>query len=254
MKDIQKGLSISILVHGFILTALFATWIDKPIHPKIISLDFVLLNSEGSERSTGLLTGGMLAESEIVQQKRAEKVKVNAIDVDQKLRAIASASDLSFIQPQVSRVAAGIPSDNDGQVEVYGKAGSSSGEGEPGTNISSPAKMGQPAVGGGPGGNEGHIIRYGSGSTDEKTFRYIRDGILKNIKYPEKARRKGLAGKTLLSFMVSEGGSTHDVKIINSSGATELDNSAKEAVVKTRFSHKIPYKLFVILPIEYRLE
>ena len=72
--------------------------------------------------------------------------------------------------------------------------------------------------GSGWGDGEGRVVRYGSGSSDEKGFRHIRDDILKNVRYPETARRRGWEGKTLLSFVVSENGSVHDIKIINSSG------------------------------------
>lgn len=256
MKDMQKGLSISILVHGFILIALCVAWIDKPMNSKVISLDFLILNPQGSEGAPRSLTGDKHSESGMIRQQIAEKEKANTPKAEQESRIIATARNLSFLQQQAPRDASGMPSDNDGkaEVEVYGEAGSSSGDGDTGTGISSLAMVGQSTADGGFGGSEGRTIRYGSGSADEKTFRYIRNGIIKNVRYPEKARRKGLAGRTLLSFMVTENGVTSDVKVINSSGFTDLDESAKNAVARTRFSQKIPYKLFVILPIEYRLE
>jgi protein TonB len=77
---------------------------------------------------------------------------------------------------------------------------------------------------------------------------------MRNITYPERARRMGWEGKVLLSFVVLENGTVEGLKIVNSSGFRALDESAKEAVLRTRFLQRIPYKMVVLLPVEYRLE
>lgn len=254
MNDLQKSLSISVLVHGFIIAAVFAAWIDKPMHPKSILLDFSILNFERTGANTGVLTGDRQAGSGGAQKNANKKEKSSEMVIDQGLRTNVTTSDLSSLQSAPAHGVTGTLSDKDGQVEVSGKAGSSIGDGETGSGVSYSTGIGQSSAVEGYGDSEGRVIRYGSGSADKKTFRDIRDGVMKNVRYPEKARRKGLTGKILLSFMVTESGSTHDIKIINSSGFSELDNSATEAVARTRFSQKIPYRLFVILPIEYRLE
>jgi TonB family protein len=254
VKDLQKGLSISVLVHGFIIAAVFAVWIDKPIHPKSISLDFSILNFEGAGERAGVLTGDRQTRPGAAQKKVNKKEKSGTSEVDQRLRTSVTPSDFSSLQSAPAHGVAGTVSDKDGQVEVSGKVGPSMGDGETGSGTPYSTRIGQSSAGEGYGGSEGRVIRYGSGSADDKTFRHIRDGVMKNVRYPEKARRKGLTGKILLSFMVTEGGSTHDIRVINSSGFSELDDSAKEAIARTRFSQKIPYRLFVILPIEYRLE
>jgi TonB family protein len=41
---------------------------------------------------------------------------------------------------------------------------------------------------------------------------------------------------------------------VKSSGFPALDENAKVAVSKTAFSRKIPQRLDVVLPVEYRLE
>lgn len=254
MNDLQKSLSISVLVHGFIIAAVFAAWIDKPIHPKSISLDFSFLNFQRTGERAGVLTGDRQAGPGGAQKNANKKEKSGEMEIDQGLRTNVTTSDLSSLQSAPAHGVTGILSDKDGQVEVTGKTGSPIGDKETGSGVSYSTGIGQSSAGEGHGDSEGRAIRYGSGSADEKTFRHIRDGVMKNVRYPEKARRKGLTGKILLSFMVTEGGSTHDIKVINSSGFSELDISAKEAVARTRFSQKIPYRLFVILPIEYRLE
>ena len=158
------------------------------------------------------------------------------------------------LQPADEQPSKGILSDEGGSAETQGVAGSAGGSnGEVQGDLSGAAR-GNSLRDSGSGDGEGRVVRYGSGSSDEKGFRYIRDDILKNVRYPETARRRGWEGKTLLSFVVSENGSVHDIKIINSSGFSELDRSAREAISRTRFSQKVPYRLVVILPIEYRLE
>lgn len=103
---------------------------------------------------------------------------------------------------------------------------------------------------GGPdtGGTTGEGIKGGS------DYYYIRDMVMKNIKYPERARRMGAEGTVLLSFIVLESGVTREVKVIDGSGFRLLDESAKEGVEKTVIQKKVPYRVMVTLPITYRLQ
>jgi len=254
VRDLQKGLSISILVHGLILSAVLGVSVNKPVHPEIMWLDFSILNFERSSDRAGELTGDRHAGPEAALRKSVKAEKAKAPQVDDKSRTVEPYVGPSTLSTPVSHGSVGIVSDRDGQIEVSGKQGSFSGDGGPGADTTSPPRAGQSPGSGEYGGSEGRTIRYGSGSAGEKVFHFIRDGVMKNVRYPEKARRKGLAGRIVLSFTVTEGGITRDVKVINGSGFVELDNTAKEAVARTTFSQKIPYKLFVILPIEYRLE
>lgn len=255
MKDTLKSLSISVLVHGLLIGAVLATWVNKPIQTRTVLLDFSMLNFESRGERAGVLTGDSHA-GQYGPVKETTRVEgLNVAQVDKNARGAEFAVNLPPISPPASLGSPGMPSDKDGQVEVSGREGSFAGQGEPGKGTSLPARTGQlPGAGDYGGGSDGQTIRYGSGSANERTFHYIREGILKNVRYPEKARRKGHTGKILLSFTVTEGGVTRDVKVVNGSGFTELDNSAKEAVRQTTFSQKIPHNLYVILPIEYRLE
>lgn len=254
MKDLQKGLAISILAHSLILGAVYATWIDKPARFKTISLDFSIVNSETHRNDRkGILNGDRQIEHGLVEKKENKKLEhLNSNRDDGK-----TAGDVSGIQPFTPPSPVeftGNLSDKDGSVEVIGKEGTLARMEDSGTGHASSANAGQSPGAGQNANNEGRAIRYGSGGANEKTFYYIREGILKNVRYPETARRKGLEGKILLSFVVTENGTTCDVKVINGSGFRDLDNSAQDAIRKTTFTQKIPYKLFVTLPIEFRLE
>ncbi len=93
----------------------------------------------------------------------------------------------------------------------------------------------------------------GPGGADERHFSFIRDTIMQGITYPERARRMGWQGKVLLSFIVRENGSIDDVKVVTSSGFPVLDENARETIVRTSFRKKVPVKLYVLLPVEYKL-
>jgi TonB family protein len=86
-----------------------------------------------------------------------------------------------------------------------------------------------------------------------ENYRYIRDAILKNLRYPERARRLGLEGKVLLSFVVLEDGTTSEIKVLDGSRHRILDESAREAVAETRIARKVPYRVVVRLPVTFRL-
>lgn len=87
-----------------------------------------------------------------------------------------------------------------------------------------------------------------------KDYNYIRHAVMKNIGYPERARKMGFEGKTLLSFMVLENGTTSQIKVEKSSGYRLLDDNAIEGVARTVISQKVFYRVVVRLPITYRLQ
>jgi len=91
------------------------------------------------------------------------------------------------------------------------------------------------------------------GGADERHFSFIRETIMQGITYPERARRMGWEGKVVLSFIVRENGSIDDVKVVNSSGFPVLDENARETIAKTSFRKKVPVRLYVLLPVEYKL-
>jgi periplasmic protein TonB len=85
-------------------------------------------------------------------------------------------------------------------------------------------------------------------------FSYIRDKILRNIRYPAMARRMGWEGKVLLSFVVVLDGSVKEIKISQGSGFEILDNNAVETVKETAPFPRPPAEAKLVIPITYRLE
>lgn len=254
MNTPGKSLLASIAIHGLVVGAFMAAARQEPAHPVTLTVDFSIARA-----GLGVPNAGA---SEGERHSRFEKARQNGRKEQAAAQGLMKAlmderrpvADISAMSPTEMKAGKGMLSRNDGQAEVFGEEGSPWEGGAPGVQQPSPGGTGQPSGRGGHGGGDGVFLRYGSGSAEEGRFYFIRDGVMKNIRYPERARRKGLSGKTLLSFTVTEEGRTRDVRVINGSGFVELDNSAKDAVIRTTFSRKIPHKLFVILPVEYRLE
>jgi len=253
---IQTGLTISILVHSLILGVVSTVWINKTVKSKTISLDFSIINLETQRGGTeSKLVGVRLARGESGGGKENKKLeRLNSPRNDARITTSEISNDPQSLIQQTSAGITGTLSEKDGQLEVIGKEGSPVGSDRLGTGTASMTSIGKSSGGSYDGNNEGLGIRYGSGNAGEKTFNFIREGILKNIRYPENARRKGFEGKILLSFTIMENGTTRDVRIINGSGFRDLDNSAQDAVKRPPFPQRIPYKLFVTIPIEFRLE
>jgi len=87
-----------------------------------------------------------------------------------------------------------------------------------------------------------------------ENYNYIRDAVMENIRYPDRARRMGFEGKILLSFVVLEDGTTTEIRVIHGSCYRILDDSAKEAVAQTRLVRTMPYRIVVRLPITFKLQ
>lgn len=84
-------------------------------------------------------------------------------------------------------------------------------------------------------------------------FLYIKEDIEKNITYPRLARKMGWEGKVVVSFVITEDGMVIDVKIVESSGFSLLDNNAVKTIKTTAPFPKPPVRAEMILPITYRL-
>lgn len=108
--------------------------------------------------------------------------------------------------------------------------------------------------GGAGGGTSKYGGGYGYGGADITDYGYVREAIMKNIVYPEKARRMGWEGRVILSFIINEKGFINDVKVLKSSGYTLLDEAAKEAVFKINQLKKRQERMMVQLPVEFRLK
>ena len=85
-------------------------------------------------------------------------------------------------------------------------------------------------------------------------YAYIRDKILRNVRYPDAARRMGWQGKVVFSFVIREDGFVGRFQILQSSGFPLLDKSAMETVKETAPFPRPPGEAQLVIPITYRLD
>ena len=257
MKESYIGFSISVIVHLFIISFMVIVPLRIQSLTKTILVDFTLIKGQGvtadsmqyavSSRQYGASRGQNLEDSKRKpgDSQKKDNLKPETPNQRQSSEVVKNVGSVPGNRTLID--------DPEGQVQVQGEVGSikdnkitGQGSAQKEKNVAGLSST--------TGGGQGRTLGYGDGNADDKTFFYIRENIMKNIKYPEKARRMGWEGRVLLSFVIFENGSIHNIKVVNSSGFPVLDSSAREAIAKTTFSQKVPYRLVIVLPIEYKLE
>ena len=84
-------------------------------------------------------------------------------------------------------------------------------------------------------------------------FAYIKERIEKEFVYPRMARRRGMEGKVIVSFVICEDGTVHGIKIVESSGHKILDKNAVACVKRAAPFPPPPTRAELIFPITYML-
>ena len=80
----------------------------------------------------------------------------------------------------------------------------------------------------------------------------IRNHILKNVKYPRRARKLSIEGVVKVKFKISKSGDVYDIKII--SGHKLLQKATIKAITKAADDFpKTNKSIEIIIPIEYKL-
>ncbi len=249
-RNRRAGYVVSLLVHIAVAAAVLIIPFEMVARQKSIVLDFSIVRGPGNENAGGGENhgpaGGEKQGGPRVKQpaQQAKKPVVDTRKTERQTVAVA-------VRDEVSGAKSFTGSDPQGQVTMAG-------EDSPGSHagVVSTSGTGATSGGGSPGtGGAGpKTLNYlGSGGADERSFSFIRDRIMQGIVYPERARRMGWEGRVTLSFTVHENGSIADVKVVGSSGFSVLDESARDSVAKTNLRRKVPVRLVVLLPVEYRL-
>jgi protein TonB len=88
----------------------------------------------------------------------------------------------------------------------------------------------------------------------ERNFGYIRDLIVKNLKYPSVARQMGWKGSVTVAFVILENGNTEAIRVTQSSGHDLLDQSVLKTVRALQPFPRPPARAELIIPIAFRLE
>jgi TonB family protein len=263
MRENYTGLSVSAVVHFLVIAAFFTLPIAKYNKPKNMLIDFTIEKGSGiggGRGEIGTKAGTKEGRGQTegrgtwdegrgrIHEQRTESREHRAESVEASATPKGNVSALTAGTAEAKNATSHY-SDPQGEMVVYGNIGTA------GTAASTQSGYASgKGIAGIPGEGWGRTLDYGRGGRAERNFAFIRENIMRNIKYPERARRMGWEGKVLLSFAVLENGKVQELKVLNSSGFRMLDESAKEAVLKTTFSQKIPYRMVVVLPVEYRLE
>jgi protein TonB len=265
MRGFSKGLLISVLVHALVAAVVYAIPVDKLSKPETISIDFTLVDYEGGP-GTLQQPGHGLGRAALAETKTDGVTRGSALKLKQQGRAEMDVRTMDSERNQIS------PAADPAQSEEPFATSSNDSQGTQGT-FSAPDGVpvaglpgdGSPGRGFGPGGSGGTSVaslgRSGSeapgdafGGRQAGTLREIRDSVMKNVVYPEKARRMGWEGKVIVSFTVYEDGSIRDARLMKSSGTLILDDAAKEALRKSTIGTRFAKRIQVVLPIEYRLK
>ncbi|HVN94793.1 MAG TPA: energy transducer TonB [Syntrophorhabdaceae bacterium] len=104
---------------------------------------------------------------------------------------------------------------------------------------------------GGPGHGETNSL---SALYLQQQFAYIRELILKNLKYPSIARTMGWKGVVTVSFTVMEDGKADNIRVVKSSGHEVFDQTVMRAIREIQPFPKPPVRAQLVIPITFRLE
>lgn len=249
MNESHLGTLISVTVHLCIIPLLVAASLTVQNTPvKVVEVDFSLIKDQPRMNSTSDTEKKIIeAKSVLLKGKKAPR---SIFEMDHPVQE----------NPQTVPVKEGLEpspvptlvtaSDDQGEMIVHGTPATYADSSGTGKFLQPHGSFSGSLEGGGQGtGQGGKSLTAGS-----KDYNYIRDAVIKNVKYPERARRLGLEGKVLLSFIVLENGTTKEIKVMQSSGHPLLDESAKEAVAMTRITRGATYRVVVSLPITFRLQ
>ena len=100
----------------------------------------------------------------------------------------------------------------------------------------------------GPGG--GSLGKGGGAGYD---FSYVRQRILKNLQFPANARRMGLSGKIVVSFVLKENGQVEGVTVVSSSGHEILDKAVVATIHRVAPFPRPPVSAQLMLRIVFHL-
>jgi len=261
MRERFLGIITSVAVHSVIIPLfLWASFAVEKRPFKVVEVDFSLMRGQGGQHASpgmkkeatgrGLpISGGREGRKKTVEPVRHTRMNPDAYPVKE-----------DGEQPPVPTVVTA--ADAQGETVIHGAAATYADSSAAAGSLQSHGDGdGIPGVGqgggrdGGQGGGQGNGNGAGHGLLEGgRDYAYIREAIIRHVRYPDEAIRSGIEGKVLLSFIVLESGRTSKIQVVRSSGYRLLDESAKEAVAITRIYRKVPYRVVVHLPVAYKLQ
>ncbi len=241
-----RGFQISFLLHGLIICLVIFSSAFMEKYKKVITINFDLYSSssEGENDQREALDTSLKSNSADADENRMPEKKTLPVLPEEKPQETA----VSEIPPAVE-----LPKANkaDNNTMKIGKSDESLAvneesflvKAEENTGLAITSTLGNESGGGGAAG-----AKY-----LKSNYAYIRDRILRNVSYPDRARKMGWQGKVALSFIITSSGYVRDFKVIQSSGFKILDNDAIETVKRTAPFPKPVNEANIAISIVYRL-
>lgn len=210
-KRFGKGFAVALAVH-LVIAAGLGIFGYRFVHTPPEILEVTLAGGGGG--------GGDAAEESEQEEQPKEESLVQSLEdiVDQRLKP----------QPEKKKVVKKPPKSTkpSTQPAVNNNAGAGNGSGK------------GSGEGSGNGSGVGNGNGEGSGSGEGRGVPVIPPRILREVepRYPASARNSGTTGAVRVRILVGADGSVESASVVGSSGNSEMDTNAVEAVYKWRFS------------------
>lgn len=268
MNRQRTSFTMSLLLHGVLLSSLYAvsTTCARMTPPMVI--DFSVASGKGPDAAPGAPAAGPPSPKPAprpriapqparpvaqtvqrhdplpVREQAPKPALEQAGPVAVAARPVAETAVVAKYEPSPATGSASgtaSPSGQGGTGKTHGGGGSGTGTGGGGDGSGPPGGVGPSA--------EQLRNRY-----LREHFAYIKDLIQRNITYPSRARKMGWAGRVVVSFIVHESGRVSNEKVVSSSGYELLDGNVISTVRDVAPFPKPPVKAELRVPIVYRLE
>lgn len=257
-----KGTTISLLLHAAVISALLSFASYAPVKKQVIALDFSIIDGKQQQTSKGKNIVKEVKQvkavkpkplpGKVVEKKKIEPKKVmeeigkpvpQKVAEPEPVREIVKKPEIipatePVVAPETTEVAEATPETEnpaDSENETIETDRVAETENSNSNDTSDNSAMAA---------KERYVKDH---------FAYIKDKIEKEIVYPRIARRRGLEGKVILSFVICEDGTVHGINIVEKSGYTILDKNAVATVKRAAPFPPPPVRAEIVLPLSYRL-
>ena len=268
MSRQSKATQISLLLHAFLILGglLLSRYATTQTPPLVI--DFSIATAEAATGAPAQPAGGeqqkpagaepAKAQPVVPSKEPQEELLKPAIKQPQKPKKSAAP------KPKAAKEAAKMPAQPAVQPtpepapapKADAQPEASNADAQTGTSQSDPAgstASNQTAAGSqSAGAQQGG--KPGNGARGSYNFEYIRRLILNNLSFPATARKMGLTGKIVVSFLLREDGQVEDIAIVSGSGHEILDNNVVATIRRIAPFPRPPARAQLVLPIVYNLK
>lgn len=216
-KRFGKGFAVALAVH-LVIAAGLGIFGYRFVHTPPEILEVTLAGGGGG--------GGDAAEESEQEEQPKEESLVQSLEdiVDQRLKPQPEKKKVVKKPPKNTKPSTQPAVNNDAGAGTGEGAGNGSGKGS--------------GEGSGNGSGVGNGNGEGSGSGEGRGVPVIPPRILREVepRYPASARNSGTTGAVRVRILVGADGNVESASVVGSSGNSEMDTNAVEAVYKWRFS------------------